>query len=166
MTPKQFQRQLNTWRKNAPELAKDIEMLADSFNLLKKNGDLRKIRGKKQKSTFDDFISRYTSQYGSYTSYKKKAKERLERARRERYEQLMFESGEEKTEEEILKQVNRELGRSGIKYVEKMKRINEMISRLFENAVSSKDARNELDYIQTLSITEQEKYLSELLQNG
>lgn len=164
MTLKQFQRQLKTWEKHMPSIANDIKMLADSFNLLKKNGDFKKIRTKKLKSDLDVFLSRYQSKYGAYTNYRKKASKRLERAKKERFEMLRLnEAYSEYSDEELLKKVNDELGRSVDKYIEKMRNINEMIDELFNNAVSSDEPRNELDYIQTMSINEQEKYLSELL---
>lgn len=154
MTISQFNIQLKTWRREDRQTYNEIMMLADSYGILLKNGEISK--SKKNESKVQQFFSRYQREIGSYSNFIKSAKERRNKAVHE-YAENLISQGTEVIQ--AYSQAKKELGTSAKEYAVKMRGINELIRDLFERAVSSNESRSMLDYSKSLSIDEQRKYL-------
>ena len=144
MTVKQLNKQLKTWKKNRKDIYEELMNNAEQYGIVLKNGDISS--SKKNSNKVNEFISKYYSNYGSYTSYSNKEKERLKK-------------------QFSLEEIKKQGGYS--KLSQNIRKRNSLIDTIFELAPSSEQARNELDYVNAtdMNIEEQVDYFNNIIDN-
>lgn len=142
LTPKQLQRQLDTWQRKMPSKAQDIMTLAQEKGILTSKGAIRKPRGKEQTKRFQEFEKEYRHYYKSYSKWEKKQRSKYKIAKENDYTQA----------------------RSWKEYYGQRKEYSDLLDEAFANFTSA-PMYEEKTYLDTLPIEEAIERLREEVKN-